>query len=438
MDGTKKTHALMWKNSGDRDSLLCLMAFVSYTVLSHKFPMRVEMFELNTKDNSCVDHSNRVINIDANANTTTTGVVIEAVTAALREAGNPSSTHHGGAIARGIVTDACDAVSSLVNGSSDETVTFTSGCTEANNTVLHAAVTMGATLVTTEVEHPSVLATARALSSQGVSVSVIGVDADGVIRLDDLETTLACVDRPVVLSIQSANSETGVMQPIAAIADLLEGRTGILFHSDAAQAFGKISVGVGRGAPDVVSISGHKLHAPMGIGAIITKMGEDRIGPLVHGGDQQRGRRAGTEPVALIAGLSAACSARASTFLVDVNRMRKLRDRLEQQLVERVPNARVNGAKAERLPNTSSVTFTGIDGMAMVAQLDAEGIMVSQGSACSSMRPTPSHVLLAMGMTEAEAFSTIRFAVSPLNTIEEIDTVVATIARLTRTMSMFE
>jgi len=395
------------------------------------------MLELNTKDNACVDRNNRVINLDANANTATTGVVIDAVTAALREAGNPSSTHHGGAIARGIVTDACDTVSSLVNGSSDETVIFTSGCTEANNTILRAAVTMGATLVTTEVEHPSVLATAHALSSQGVNVLVVGVDADGVICLDDLETILESVDGPVVLSIQSANSETGVMQPIAAIADLFEGRTSILFHSDAAQAFGKISVRVGRGAPDVISISGHKLHAPMGIGAVITKIGEDRIIPLIHGGDQQRGRRAGTEPVALIAGLSAACSARASTFLVDVDRMRTLRDRLERQLVEYVPNTRVNGAKAERLPNTSSVTFSGIDGMALVAQLDAEGIMVSQGSACSSMRPTPSHVLLAMGMTETEAFSTIRFAVSPLNTVEEIDTVVATIARLTRTMSMF-
>lgn len=381
--------------------------------------------------------SNRMINLDANANTAVTAVVFDAVTAALHSAGNPSSAHEGGAFARAVLASARDSVSSLVHGSSDENVVFTSGCTEANNTILNSAIAIGATLVTTEVEHPSVLAAALALSGQGIGVSLIGVDAEGVIRFSDLEAALKSIEGPVVLSIQSANSETGVIQPLAAIAELLEGRDDVLFHSDAAQAFGKIPVCVGRGAPDAISISGHKLHAPMGIGAVITSEGEDRITPLIRGGDQQRGRRAGTEPVALIAGLSAACSARASGFLADVNRMRMLRDRLERQLCEQLPIARVNGAKAERLPNTSSITFGGIDGMALTAQLDAEGIMVSQGSACSSMRPTPSHVLVAMGMTETEAFSTIRFAVSPLNTVEEIDTAVATVARLTHTMSKF-
>ena len=378
-----------------------------------------------------------MINLDANANTAVSGGVFDAVTAALHSSGNPSSAHEGGAFARAVLTNARDSVCSLIHGSSDENVVFTSGCTEANNTLLNSAIAIGATLVTTKIEHPSVLATALALSGRGIRTSLIGVDADGLIRLNELEVALESIEGPIILSIQSANGETGVIQPMAAIAKLLEGRNDVLFHSDAAQAFGKIPVRVGRGAPNAISISGHKLHAPTGIGALITSDGEERVAPLIQGGDQQRGRRAGTEPVALIAGLAAACSARSSGFLADVERMRTLRDRLEQQLSEQVPTARVNGAKAERLPNTSSVTFDGIDGMALTAQLDAEGIMVSQGSACSSMRPTPSHVLVAMGMTEKEAFSTIRFSVSPLNTFEEIDAVVAAITRLTRTMSKF-
>ncbi|WP_213981042.1 cysteine desulfurase family protein [Sphingomonas sp. dw_22] len=377
------------------------------------------------------------VNLDANANTAATAAVVEAVTAALRDAANPSSTHEGGAVARTILANARDAVSSLIHGASEEMVVFTSGCTEANNTVLNAAITMGAALVTTEVEHPSVLSAARALSHQGVDVRLIGVDANGILDLDRLEQVLRDVDGSILLSVQSANSETGIIQPISQIAALLKGRSDVLFHSDAAQAFGKIPMRVGSGAPDVVSISGHKLHAPMGVGAIVTAPGEDRIAPLLHGGDQQGGRRAGTEPVALIAGLSAACSARASTMLADVDRMRRLRDRLERSLVEYIPTARVNGAAADRLPNTSSVTFAGVDGMALVAQLDAEGIMVSQGSACSSMRPTPSHVLIAMGTTEADAFSTIRFAVSPLNTVDEVDAAVAAVARLCQTSGTF-
>lgn len=391
-----------------------------------------EMFELKTKEDADRSGKIRMINLDANANTTVTNIVIDAVTAALRDASNPSSTHEGGATARAILTGARDAVSAMVHGACDDDVVFTSGCTEANNTIVNAAVSMGATLVTTEVEHPSVLACANALSLRAHDIRLIGVDADGVINFDQLKQVLDAIDGPVLVSVQFANSETGVIQPISRIAALLEGRSDVLFHSDAAQAFGKIPVRVGSGAPHVVSISGHKLHGPMGVGAIITAQGETRISPLLLGGDQQGGRRAGTEPVALISGLSAACAARASTMLADTDRMATLRDRLERSLLERIPAARVNGAAVDRLPNTSSITFAGVDGMALVARLDAEGVLVSQGSACSSMRPTPSHVLLAMGMSEDEAFSTIRFAVSPLNTADEIDTAVEAVIRISQ------
>ena len=395
------------------------------------------MVGLKVKDEARCRTTIQAINLDANANTAVTANVIDAVTAALRDAANPSSTHEGGANARAILTEARDAVSALVHGACDEDVIFTSGCTEANNTILNAAALIGATLVTTEVEHPSVLACANAFSRQGRDVRLIGVDADGVVCLDQLKQVLEAVAGPVLVSVQSANSETGVIQPIAQIAASLEGRSDVLFHSDAAQAFGKIPVRVGNGAPHVISISGHKLHGPMGVGAIITAPGEHRIGPLLQGGDQQGGRRAGTEPVALISGLSAACSARASNMLADVDCMRELRDRLERSLIEQIPAAVVNGAAADRLPNTSSITFTGIDGMALVAQLDAEGIMVSQGSACSSMRPTPSHILIAMGISEKNAFSTVRFAVSPLNTAKEIDDAVDAVVRLCKKMGTF-
>jgi len=375
-----------------------------------------------------------VVNLDANANTAATPAVCDAVMAALEAAGNPSSTHEGGAVARRILAEARDAVSALVHGSTDETVVFTSGCTEANNTVLYAALATGAAIITSAIEHPSVLAVANALMRAGVTVRTIGVDANGIIDLPSLETAIVATAGPIIVSVQSANSETGVIQPIPQIAALLKGRADTLFHSDAAQAFGKVPVHVGARAPDVVTISGHKVHAPMGVGAIITAQNEDRVAALLHGGDQQGGRRAGTEPVALIAGMAAACSARASTMLADVHRMRTMRDRLERSLTAQIPGAKVNGVNADRLPNTSSVTFLGLDGMALVAQLDAEGIMVSQGSACSSMRPTPSHVLTAMGMTEADAFSTIRFAVSPLNTIDEVDAAIAAVIHITKAM----
>lgn len=370
------------------------------------------------------------INLDANANTAVTPVVADAVLTALKVAGNPSSAHDGGATARLILTEARDAVSALVHGATDETVVFTSGCTEANNTVLNTAVDMGATIITSAVEHPSVHAAAIAATRAGVSVRKVGVNANGIIDLQSLALAIADTPGPLLVSVQSANSETGVIQPIARIAALIEGRTETLFHSDAAQAFGKVPVRVGTGAPDVVTISGHKLHAPMGVGAIVAAQQEGRVVPLMHGGDQQGGRRAGTEPVPLIAGLSAACLARASAMLDEIGQMRALRDRLERSLLEQIPGIRVNGATADRLPNTSSVTFPGLDAMALVGRLDSEGILVSQGSACSSMRPTPSHVLVAMGLSEADAFSTIRFAVSPLNTTDEIDVAVAVVARL--------
>lgn len=380
----------------------------------------------------------RCINLDANANAPVTKSVIEAVTASMHGPTNPSSGHFGGAQARNILAAARDAVARLAVGVVEDGVIFTSGCTEANNTVLGSVKSLDGTLVTTAVEHPSILSPARSLASQGVPVAIVPVQGNGVIDLDRLAVLLDQTEGAILLSIQTANSETGVIQPINAIAELIRARDGVLFHTDAAQSFGKLPLHLASaGGPNVATMSGHKLHAPMGIGAIMLAPGEDRIGPILLGGEQQHGLRAGTEPLPLVAGLGAACADRAQRMEADVALMTKLRDRLEERLLEAVPGAAINGADAPRLPNTSSVRFPGTDAMALVAHLDHAGVLVSQGSACASMRPTPSHVLLAMGLSEAEAFSTVRFSVSPLNSMEEIEQAVEIVTQVCRRLGSF-
>ncbi|HEV2567862.1 cysteine desulfurase family protein [Sphingomonas sp.] len=381
----------------------------------------------------------RSVNLDANANAPITFEVERAILTALRDGANPSSDHARGAAARRILVQARDAVVSLAEGVFEDGVIFTSGCTEANNMVLNSARTMGATLITTVVEHPSVLAPAEALRSEGGCVRSLAVSPDGLIDVRDVERLVSTIDGPIIISVQTANSETGVIQPIADIAALCETRPDTLFHTDAAQAAGKLPIKLDpECGPHAVSISGHKLHGPMGVGALLLADGEARIRPLIRGGEQESGRRAGTEPLSMIAGMGAACALRAANFQSDVERMKALRDRLEHGITKVVPNAKVNGIGAPRLPNTSSIRFSGLDGMALVAALDAEGIMVSQGSACSSMRPTPSHVLTAMGLSEADAFSTVRFSVSRLNSPEEIDAAVGIVAKVCRTLAAFK
>ncbi|MBJ6122516.1 cysteine desulfurase family protein [Sphingomonas mollis] len=367
------------------------------------------------------DHS--VINLDANANAAPTAMVLSAVVEAMTSgAGNPSSGHLAGDLARAIVERARDAVIGLLGGAYEDGVVFTSGCTEANNTVLRGLASHPArTLFVSAVEHASVLKVAQRLEVEGTEVRVVPVDAGGIVDLIELEVGLQDSRDRGLISIQTANSETGVIQPIAAIADLAR-RYGAIFHADAAQSFGKIRTVLGRGhGPDVITLSGHKLHAPAGTGAIVNGGAAIEYAPLIVGGDQEHGRRAGTQSVPLLAGLAAACKQRASALDADVATMSTLRDRLESSIRTLLPWTVVNGAGAPRLPNASNIRFVGVDGMALVANLDAEGILASQGSACSSRRPEPSHVLTAMGLSEAEAFSSVRFSVSPLNTHQEID-----------------
>ena len=331
-----------------------------------------------------------------------------------------------------------DAVASLCNGLFEDGVVFTSGCTEANNTVLNAVRTMGATLITSTVEHPSILEPSKALEADGFRVIRLPVDEHGIVAIEALELHLRDPSGPVILSIQSANSETGVIQPIDKIAKLVSGRADILLHTDAAQSFGKLPIKVDPlGGPHVVSVSAHKLHGPMGVGAILLADGEKRVPSLLRGGEQEGRRRAGTQALPLIAGMGAACTERLAKLPEHIEYMRVLRDQLERGIIEAVPDAIVNAASAPRLPNTSSIRFPGMDGMALVAHLDAAGVLVSQGSACSSMKPTPSHVLIAMGLSEADAFSTIRFSVSPSNTPDEIDIAIRAVVQAHEELSNF-
>jgi cysteine desulfurase len=377
------------------------------------------------------------IHLDANANAPATAAVKHAVLQALDTGANPSSAHAAGEEARVVLAKARDAVAGLCEGVFPEDVIFTSGCTESNNLIVASAAAARATLITSAVEHPSVLRPAEAFAATGGSWLVLPVDGDGLLDLAILESSLQATSGPIFLSIQAGNSETGVLQPLEAIARMAARRGDVLFHTDAAQAFGKAIIQIGRDrGPDVVSVSGHKLHGPMGVGALLLREGEDRLGPLLLGGDQERGLRAGTQALPLIAGFGAACAGRGLAFAAEVSRMRALRDRLERGVRVELPEVCVNGGGAPRLPNTSNFRFPGLDAMSLIALLDAEGVLVSQGSACHSRRPEPSPVLVAMGLQEDEAFASVRFSMSPLNTEAEIDSALPIIVEACRRLGM--
>lgn len=362
------------------------------------------------------------INLDANANVKPTPAVVAAVVEAMINGANPSSAHGAGDDARRQLEAARDAVCGLCEGVFPENVIFTSGCTEANNLVIASCLVNQTTLITTTVEHPSVLRPAEAFAARGGTLHLLPVDARGLVDPAQVETLLASISGPVVLSIQAANSETGVRQPIADIARIAAQHYNVLFHTDAAQAFGKVPLAVGGSSgPDVISISGHKVHGPMGVGALLMVESETRLRSQILGGEQERGLRAGTQALPLIAGFAAACVERKTHQESHISSMAALRDRFEQNLKAALPQIRINGVEAPRLANTSNICFPGVDAMALVAQIDAEGVEASQGSACSSQRPEPSHVLTAIGLSEADAFASVRFSMSPLNTPEQID-----------------
>jgi cysteine desulfurase len=273
------------------------------------------------------------------------------------------------------------------------------------------------TVITTRVEHPAVLAVCRELENHGYTLVELGVDKAGQLDLAELEGQID--DDTALVTIMYANNETGVIFPIDKIAELVTGR-GVVFHTDAVQAVGKIPLNLAKSNIDLLSLSGHKLHGPKGAGVLYVRKGT-RLSPFMLGGHQEGGRRAGTENVPGIVGLGKACELAAANIEQENRKVKRLRDKLENAILESCPDARLNGDKKNRLPNTANISFEYIEGEAILLMLDKYGICASSGSACTSGSLEPSHVLRAMGVPFTAAHGSIRFSLSRYNTEDEVD-----------------
>lgn len=356
--------------------------------------------------------------LDNNATTKPLAVVVEAVARTMTEDyGNPSSSHDRGLCSRQALHRCYDQVAGLAGCSADGLV-FTSGGSESNNLVFFSLAkrVLKPRVAVSAAEHPSILRPGEAIAKNG-RLAILPLKGNGIVDLDALAAEL---DEGLdIVSVQWASGETGVVQPIAEIAKLCRAKK-TLFHSDAAQALGRLSLDLEQVGVDQASLSAHKAHGPLGIGALWSRSPR-LVSSAILGGGQQGGLRSGTENVPGAVGFAAACLARAARFDEDVSYMKELRDRFERAVLRQVQGASVNGGTAERLCNTSSIRFKGVDGQALIANLNRAGVRCSQTSACSSGRPEPSPVLLAMGLATADAWSTVRFSFSVLNTTQEVD-----------------
>jgi cysteine desulfurase NifS len=367
------------------------------------------------------------IYLDHNATTPVAPEVRETMLAAVELFGNPSSLYAEGRKSQTCLDDARRRIALLLNCTARRIV-FTGGGSEANNLALKGAAFSGATrrhVITSAIEHPSVLNTCRWLERQGFSVTYLAPDAEGVIQPEMLAAAID--DRTLLVSIMAANNETGAIQPLQELARITHAH-GTLFHTDAVQGVGKIPLDAGEIGADLLSLSGHKFHGPKGIGALYVRKGIN-IEALVHGGKQEQGLRAGTENVVGIAGIGKAAEL-AVQHLGEMKRVARLRDRLEEKLREFVPGARRNGPGPMRVPNTLNMTLPGIRGESLVLALDQLGISCSSGSACRSGSPEPSHALTAMGLSAEEAHCALRLSLGFENTEEEIDRVIAAAAEI--------
>ena len=360
---------------------------------------------------------------DHNATTPIAPEVLETVVSCLGQTyGNASSIHHFGQAAKQRLESARRQLAALIHASPTELV-FTSGGTESDNmAVLGVARASSGPrhVVTTAIEHPAVLAVCAQLEREGVGVTRVRVGSCGVVDPDDIGSAL----RPetVLVSVMHANNELGTVQPVAAIAGFTR-EAGVLLHVDGVQALGKIPVDVKALGVDMYSMSGHKLYAPKGVGALYIRKGT-RVAAQTFGGHHERDRRPGTENVPGIAGFGAAAELAARSLAAAGESIARLRDRLETAVLDRIPETGVNGARENRTPNTTNIYFDGIDGEALVIALDLRGFAVSTGSACSSGAVTPSHVLTAIGLPAERARASIRFSLGSSNTPEQVDALV--------------
>lgn len=379
------------------------------------------------------------IYLDNNATTKVDEAVFEEMRPYFCELyGNPSSMHFFGGQVQSKVTEARVRVAELLGASPDEII-FTACGTESDNAAIRSALEVlpdRKHIITSRVEHPAVLTQCRNLRQKGYRVTEIGVDGAG--RLDMEELKAAVDDDTVIVSLMWANNETGVIFPVEEAAAIAKSK-GALFHSDAVQAIGKIPINMAASSIDMLSLSGHKLHAPKGIGVLYVRRGTP-FRPFMVGGHQEKSRRAGTENAAAIIALGKACQLAGEHMEAENTIVKAMRDRLQDALMTTIPHSRINGGGAERLPNTTSIAFEFVEGEAILLLLSEFGICASSGSACTSGSLEPSHVLRAMGVPFTCAHGSIRFSLSRYTTDAEIDAVIRElppiIARL-RQMSPF-
>lgn len=374
---------------------------------------------------------NKSVYVDNNATTAVAPEVVEAMLPFFHEHwGNPSSMHTFGGKVKRHLDDAREKVAALLGAESPSEIIFTSCGSESDNMAIRGAVdAMGGHphVITTRVEHAAVLGPCHYLEDKGYRLSTLEVDAKGNLDLAQVRESSQS-GKKTVASIMWANNETGVVFPVPEIGALIKEGGGV-FHTDAVQVAGKLPICAKDIPVDLLSISGHKLHAPKGIGALYARRGT-KVTPHIMGGHQERGRRAGTENVPYIVGLGKACELAMQRMAADAAHERNLRDRLEEGILATCKGAYVNGDRSNRLPNTANISFEFIEGEAILLMLDDVGICASTGSACASGSLEPSHVLRAMDVPRSRLHGSIRFSLSRYNTGEDVDYVLEKMPRI--------
>ena len=373
---------------------------------------------------------NKLIYLDNAATTKTAPEVVQAMLPWFTENyGNPSSIYSLGTDSKKAVSEAKDIIAGSLGAASNE-IYFTAGGSEADNWALKAAAeayaSKGKHIITSKIEHHAILHTCEYLEKKGCEITYVNVDENGIVKLDELEKAI----RPdtILISIMFANNEIGTVQPIKEIGEIAS-RHNVLFHTDAVQAYGQLSINVDECHIDMLSASGHKLNGPKGIGFLYIRKGI-KIRSFIHGGQQERGRRAGTENVPGIVGMGAAAKRAFSILEEKRAKETELRDYLIEQIEKEIPYCRLNGDRNRRLPNNVNFSFRFVEGESLLIMLDMKGICASSGSACTSGSLDPSHVLLAIGLPHEIAHGSLRLTLNEENTKEEMDTTVAAIKEI--------
>lgn len=365
------------------------------------------------------------IYVDHSATTPVRQEVLEAMLPYFTDTfGNPSSIYSAGREAKRAIEEARDTVARLLHCQNSE-IYFTGGGTEADNWALIGAAfanqKKGNHIITSAIEHHAVLHTCQYLEKHGFRVTYVGVDADGIVKLDELEAAIC--DETILISVMMANNEIGTIQPIREIGEIARAHK-ILFHTDAVQAVGQLEIDLSRLPVDMLSLSAHKFHGPKGIGLLYVKKGA-KVDIYLHGGGQESGKRAGTENTPGIVGLARALSLAVAEREEHCKRMAALRDRFIEQVEARIPYIRLNGSRDRRLPTNANFSFRFIEGESLLLMLDLKGIAASSGSACTSGSLDPSHVLLAIGLTHEVAHGSLRVTFGEDNTMEDVEAIVA-------------